>query len=300
MIEPQPRRRPMFVLGIDRSGTSLLSEVLFRWGAHPGALEQLPQADADNPQGYWEYKPMKDFVADLVASIGTSFWDPEFKTLVRRRASDPDWRQRALMLAAEMESDGRPWFWKEPNVSFLLPFFSVVFPDSVYLITLRNPCNSAPSYEKFFLPAALRDRIRLSAYFFLRWQYLMISIFEHLKDYRSKLIVPYESLVSAPREQCERISRFLASVYGPAAPSGPDTVDRMAATIDPALWRNRSGISFLEAPQASAAQKALYSYLASRTDGEVSDFDPARYPLPECAGEYLANMAVLRWLLQNL
>lgn len=300
MTEPTPSTRPIFVLGIDRSGTSLLSEVLFRWGAYPGEIEQLPAADAGNPQGYWEYRPMEDFIAELLNSSGANYWQAGFKELLEQYALKPEWRRRALALAARMEHPCRPWFWKEPGMSFLLPFFRQIFPDAVYLITLRDPCDSALSYEKFFLPPPLRDKLRLTSYFFLRWQYLMLAIFEQLKDCKSKLIVPYEALVSSRREQCERIHGFLAAECGPAAPGDPAIVDRMAEAINPGLWRNHAKTSFLEAPQASAAQKELYAYLSSREHGDLSDFDPARYPFPACSQEYLSNMMVVRWLFEHL
>jgi len=299
MTAPQIRHRPIFVLGIDRSGTSLLSEVLFRWGAYPGRSEHLPKGDDGNPQGYWEYGPMEDFIADLYDSVGVDFWNPSFREILRRHAAEPEWRRRVSALAAEMEHPGKPWFWKEPGISFMLPFFSEIFADPVYLITLRNPGDSARSYEKLFLPPVLRDRMRLTAFFFLRWQYLMVAIFEHLKAYQSKLIVPYEALVSSPREQCERIQSFLAAESG-LTPDDPGILDRMAEAINPDLWRNHSPAVFLENEKASAAQKDLYTYLSSHVEGNLHDFEPARYPFPACSGEYLANMMVVRWLFQNL
>jgi len=263
-------------------------------------MEQLHEANTGNPQGYWEYGPMEDFITDLLSSSGADYWNPEFKDLLRQHALKPEWRQRALALAARMEGPSRPWFWKEPGLSFMLPFFSQIFQSPIYIIALRNPCDSALSYEKFFLPSALREKIQLTSYFFLRWQYLMIAIFEHLKDYKSKIIVPYEALVSCRKEQCERIYKFLAAEYGPAAPNSPEIVARMTEAINPGLWRNHSGTAFLEAAKASEAQKELYAYLSSRVDGDLSDFEPARYPFPACSGEYLSNMMVVRWLFQNL
>ena len=300
MAGSRTRKRPLFVLGVDRSGTSLVSELLFRWGAHPGDPDRLPQGDAGNPQGYWEYQPIQDFVAELVNSVGCSLWDPAFKEAVRRQASDLALRARALELAAEMESPGLPWFWKEPEFVLTLPFWVELFPDAVYLITLRNPHDSALSYKKFYLPAMLEDKVRLTAYFFLRWQHFMVSIFEELKHYRPKLLVQYEELVSHPHEQCDRICRFLAAEYGDAVPSGRGGVDQMTEAISPRLWRNNGGLPFAAAPGASAAQKDLYAYLASHAEGGLEGFDPAHYPFPECFAEYMSNMAVFKWLFDNL
>jgi hypothetical protein len=297
MDQPRRRHRPIFVLGIDRSGTSMLAEVLSRWGAYAGPPEWLAKPDARGPRGYWEYEPMQEFVGELASRTGISYWEPESRRLMRQQAADPELRRRALELAAEMEVPGRPWFWKEPNMIFTLPFWTSIFGDAVYVITLRNPASSALSYEKYFLPPALRDKMRLTAFFFLRWQYAMISIFEELRDHKSKLLVPYELLVASPREQCERICSFLDAEYGAA--SDPVRLEAMTQVVDPALWHNRSEAPFAAAAEASAAQKQLYAYLGSHLDGDTGDFDASRYPFPEHWREYLSNMGVVRWLLTN-
>jgi hypothetical protein len=300
MLDPETRRRPILVLGIDRSGTSLVSEILYRWGAHPGNPRHLPDPDVGNPQGYWEYGPMQDFVTELINATGRSVWDPEFRSLMKRQAADPKLRRRALALAAEMEHPDGPWFWKEPDFVFSLPFWTEMFTDPVYLITLRNPCDSATSYKKLVLPSMLHDKIKLTGYFFLRWQYFMLYIFEELRHYENKLLISYENLVAFPREQCERICRFLSAAYRLPDGCNPGKVTRIAQTINHKLWRNNRGGSFLEAADASGAQKELYSFLNSRLDADVKDFDPALYPLPQLGQEYMENFTIFGWLLKNL
>jgi hypothetical protein len=296
----KPMMRPIFVLGIDRSGTSLLSEVLVRWGAHPGEQRYLPEGDKGNPQGYWEYRPMEDFVAELISSLGVATCDSQFKDRLRQQARDPEWRRRALDLAAEMERPDRPWFWKEPDNSFLLPFWNEILADPVYVITLREPTNSGVSYEKLILPPILVGKLQLRAYFLLRWQHLMMTVAEDLKDRGSKIIVRYEDLVTNPHQQCDRIARFLAAEYGPAATYDPARVEEMAETVSPRLWRNRTEVPFLEAENVSTAQKELFCYLSNRLDGDLSDFDPARFPFPEYWTEYFKNISIMRWLLTSL
>jgi hypothetical protein len=288
--------RPIFVLGIDRSGTSLLSELLFHWGAQAGRPEHLPVADEGNPQGYWEYAPMQEFLAELLD--GTSLWDPGLDQVLLQRAMDPELRRRARMLGDEMRgAGGGSWFWKDSKLIFSLPFLRQVFPEAIYLITLRNPYDSALSYEKLSLPSPLRGKVRLVGYTLLRWQHMMVAICEGLKDYPSKLLVSYETLVSSPREQCTRLCQFLAA-EGAADDGGG--LERMTRAINPGLWRNNSKASFLDVPAASTVQKDLFSYLSARLDGDLADFDSARYPFPEVSREYCANMSILLWLLGNL
>jgi len=290
--------RPIFVLGIDRSGTSMVSELLSHWGAYAGRQEDLCRADEGNPQGYWEYKPMQDFFNDLISGTRVSLWDPAFKEAIRREAADPAARRRALELAAGMGSPDGRWFWKDQNLIFALPFLRQVFPDAVYVITLRNPYDSALSYEKLRIPPALRGRIRLLGYSLLRWQHFMVAIFSELKDHPRKLLVSYEALVSSPREQCARLCRFLAPLYAEA--DGEGRVDRMAQAINPRYWRHASETPFAGLSSVSLAQRELFQYLASRLDGETNDFDPSLYPFPEWSLEYCGNMSVMQWLLGSL
>lgn len=291
--------RPLFVLGIDRSGTSMVSELLSLWGAHAGDAELLGEGNVGNPHGYFEYAPMQELVLSLIQSAGRPVWHPEFKSLMRRQAGDPELRRRALEVAAEMEQPDRPWFWKEPNLVFALPFWTEVFPDAVYLITLRNPRDSAASYKRFFVPPVLNDKLQVTVYFFLRWQYFMTTVCEELQRHRHKLVVPYEDLVKSPPEQCERICRFLASEY-PAIPDDPERAVRMARAVSPDLWRNNGRTPFAAAPNASAPQKELYAYMRSRLSGDFEDFDASRYPFPQFFAEYVSNVSALRWLFDNM
>lgn len=287
--------RPIFVLGIDRSGTSLLAKLLAQWGAHGGRQEDMPQPDEGNPQGYWEYAPMQQFLAELLD--GVSLWEPGLDQILRQRAADPELRRRALGLAASMNGGGGAWFWKDAKLILSLPFLREVFPDAVYVITLRNPYDSALSYEKLRLASPLRGKVRLIGYTLLRWQYLMVTLCDGLKDHPGKMLMSYEALLSAPGEQCSRLWRFLNAECGA---QGEDSLQKMVQTVHPDLWRNNSKVSFLDVPEASAVQKELYSYLSQRLDGDLSDFDPGRYPLPDWSREYCANMSLMLWLLESL
>lgn len=242
---------------------------------------------------------MQDFIGDLIDSVGVSIWAPEFEGLLEKRALDPSLEQRALKLAFEMGSPERPWFWKDAMLISVIPFLRRVFPEAVYLITLRNPHDSASSYEKLLVPEALRGKIRLVEYTYLRWQHFMLTIFEELKNYKGRLLVPYETLVSSPREQCTRISRFLDTEYGLTEGAGV-RIERMEQSINPRLWRNRSRVSFLDREDAPSVSKELFAYLLSRVDGDLGDFDPSKYPLPEWSREYCSNMSVMGWLLNSL
>jgi len=53
----------VIVSGLPRSGTSLMMQML-QAGGMPLLIDDLRPADADNPNGYWEYEPVKRLQQD--------------------------------------------------------------------------------------------------------------------------------------------------------------------------------------------------------------------------------------------
>jgi hypothetical protein len=53
----------VIVSGLPRSGTSLMMHML-QAGGMPLLIDDLRPADADNPNGYWEYEPVKSLQQD--------------------------------------------------------------------------------------------------------------------------------------------------------------------------------------------------------------------------------------------
>ena len=80
--------RPIFVLGVDRSGTSMVSELVHRWGAYAGDMSLHGEANEGNPRGYWEYQPMQELLGDVSSSTALTEWSPDFPAMIRRRASE--------------------------------------------------------------------------------------------------------------------------------------------------------------------------------------------------------------------
>ncbi|HVT16728.1 MAG TPA: sulfotransferase [Thermoanaerobaculia bacterium] len=291
--EPDPTPRSLIVLGVDRSGTSLVSELIWKWGAHAGDLTQLVQANPQNPQGFWEYTPMQDLLGELMDATGLPNCHPDMDRRLTELADDPAIRARALRLVAEMESAGKPWLWKEPYLSLCLGFWERIWRDPVYIIPVRNPYDSALSFEKMFLPPALRGGgIRIVAMFLLRWQHFMLSILEHCRGERKTLFVPYEELLQNPEEQCRRLGRFLDAECGVVG-GDDERVAAMAKTVNPELWRNKSQEPFAAVAEATDEQKALFAYLRRKVDDPAEPFDPSLYKLSAGWREYLQNFDLI-------
>jgi hypothetical protein len=290
--------RPIFVLGADRSGTSLISEIIYRWGANAGDITSLGSANEGNPRGYWEYEPMEELLDKLFAAAGVSPWHPEFPGRVRALTRDPALRAEVLRLVAGME-EGPAWFWKEPNLCLCLPFFVDIVPAPLFVVAIRNPYESALSYEKFILPSTLYGTIRLRSLYLLRWQQLVVSILEHAVNHPGVIYVPYVELVNDPADQCDRLCAFLDRECGVDG-DRTQRVQRMIQTVEPALRRNRGDRLFDTADEATPTQRALFRHLLQRVGDPALPFSAADYPLPPGGKEYLENADLMLSMLRKL
>jgi hypothetical protein len=267
----------IIVLGMARSGTSLLTEVIHRCGAAVGDPLDLKRADAQNPQGYWEYQPLRLFNQELLASVGASEeFPPADQTLLRLRASESPYRDRALALLATMQLVNRAWVWKDPLLPTVLGFWEKLWGNALYIIAVRNPVDMALSHQKwlgdirFTVPASL---------LFTYWQYLMCSALDHTEGTDRKLFVQYEELVAHPYDQCRRLYDFL-NTHGAGGEAGDASLAWMIQAIDPALRHNRASIPFAESPEARPEQKRLYRLLQEKVKNPHAPYRQEEFPMP--------------------
>ena len=275
--------RPIIVLGVERSGTSVVAEMVHRWGAYAGASETLHKADAHAPRGYWEFLPLWDFLAELGDfASGATWWDRDFQQRIEDKASNPVYRTKATELMFEMHK-GSPWFWKDPALTHFLPFWKQIWGDAVYVITIRNPHDVAVSWQKFIMPSNVRVRISFVAMNLLRWQYMMTLILQHTEDAADRLFLGYEDIMRKPREQAGRLSDFLNLRFE----NRVSRIQAMVEAVDSRLWRNNCRIPFDQVSEATEYQKALYSFVRQKIKNPFERFDIAKYPLPPGYLEFL-------------
>lgn len=283
--------QPIIVLGAERSGTSMMGSIVHRWGAYGGEEDFLASGNEGNPQGYWEYDPVKPFLTELEKSTGLTYFHPNFKSILAKRAQESSWSERAHAFISKMEAQPRPWFWKEPSLSLLLPFWQRFWNDPTYVVMVRNPYESAMSLRKFLLPEGLREKHSMVAIGLLLWQVYALSILEGMRGVRRKIFIRYEDVLASPAEQAERLSSFLdAQVGGDGL--DPDRIQRMAGAVDPDLWRNRVARPLASVVQASEAQVALYDLMQGLVESPDESYSLAEYPLIPGYWEYLEMLRI--------
>lgn len=280
------KTRPIIILGVDRSGTSMVAEMVWRWGAFGGNDDRLSRGDVKNPQGYFENEQIKPFIEELLLCAPVSEWHPTYRVELQKKTGEPYFKSKALELVAAMEEAGRPWFWKEPDLCLTLAFWTAIWRDPIYVITVRNPYDSSVSMEKFALSEEMRKKYRLITAHLLRWQFFMLSILTEVGQVKDKIFMQYEDLLQNPEEQSRRLCEFLDRTCGVEQPD-PQVQASVSQVINPNLWRNRSSRPLAVVPQATREQKALYELLQKKCVNPDEPFSPARYPLYAGWWEYL-------------
>jgi hypothetical protein len=122
-VKAAPNRPARIIfLGAERSGTSVVTDMIHRWGAYAGEPERLTAAHEQNPQGQWESNPLWDFLVELGDfAQGATWWDPAFAERITAKLQRPEFKGKALALIAAMERGRRPWVWKDPALCHFLP-----------------------------------------------------------------------------------------------------------------------------------------------------------------------------------
>ena len=274
---------PIIVLGVERSGTSVVAEMVHRWGAYAGASEMLHEADVHAPRGYWEFLPLWDLLAELGDfASGATWWDRDFQQRIEDEATDPVYRTKAIELMSQMHKED-PWFWKDPALSHFLPFWKQIWGDAIYIITVRNPRDTAVSWQKFIMPSNVKVRISFVAMNLLRWQHMMTLILQHTEDAQHRLFLGYEDIMRKPRVQAERLAEFLNSKFE----NRISPIQAMVDAVDSRLWRNDCQMPLDQVPEATESQRALYSFARQKIKNPLEPFDMTKYPLQPGYLEFL-------------
>ena len=195
-IDPRPEAFaattpvPIFIVGMPRTGTTLLERILARTGGvtDAGELDDLPL------QLRW-----------LADRFSRSFADADL-FLAARAVADPALLRRRYLAHAAWRGDGRPWFTDKLPMNFLnIGFIAEALPEAPILHMVRNPMDTCFSNLKELFAEAYP------------YSYAFDTLAAHYGRYRRLmshwhrcfpgriLDVPYEGLVSDTAAWTERI-----------------------------------------------------------------------------------------------
>lgn len=189
------------ILGMHRSGTSLLTRMLNLIGVYLGSDQLLMPSDEDNPKGYWEHNEIVSINESILQRHGGSWDEPPILPAGWETAGViGDLTQHAQTLIQDQFAEAEMWGWKDPRTCLTLPFWQQLLPDLRYIICLRNPVDVALSLElRNGFPAEKSSHL---------WLTYMTSALEYTAG-RPRLIVFYEDLMDDCLQELTRLADFL-------------------------------------------------------------------------------------------
>jgi len=268
------RDDPILLLGMHRSGTTLLAQMLAKMGMHLGRnLEEHHESvfilDANDwvlarAHGAWD-NPMP---------LGWLMEEPRAsETLVKHLKSRVDGMSflRRFIGPSRLRAfagDGPLlWGWKDPRTTATWPLWQAVFPRARAITVHRNGVDVAASLwrraraeltgdqkEKFLGEAHLNRFasprcLKLSRAYGLWEDYLQLHEQNHRQHEIPELVLSYEDLLAQPREHLQKVARFLE------IQDAGEGLERAAGLVDP-----KPRYRFLDDPEL----KRLYEEVRQR------------------------------------
>jgi hypothetical protein len=242
------------ILGMHRSGTSLVSRLLNVLGLDLGPEEHLMEPNESNPAGHWESLPISEINEDIFLRLGGSWAvPPPLPDGWERSPELADLRRRARELIAADFSDSELWGFKDPRTCLTAPFWQRLLPPMRYLICLRNPIDVAASLE-----ARKEEWVPFEQGLDLWLRYVRASLSAatgHPHEF-----VFYEDLMVDPEPVVATLARFI----GRSHPERNRGQIRKAIdlAVSESLWHHQTAApNVIDADRLGFHVKALYAAL---------------------------------------
>lgn len=129
-----PRRKAVLVLGMHRSGTSLLSGLISKAGFYIGKTVMSPAED--NPKGFFENQQIVNFNEQLLISLGLSWSSWQRLPDGWQSLLDASEKEAAAALIDEEFGDARLICIKDPRMCRLFPIWSEVLSEKEFDVFL--------------------------------------------------------------------------------------------------------------------------------------------------------------------
>lgn len=269
------------VLGVHRSGTSLLTAGLEHLGCNLGVFEDHPEAQ--NPKGFFEHPDIRAFNDRLLAVLGAS-WD-NWSFDARAEFSGPEFephRKEAQELLQTAFAGVDLAAVKDPRMSSLLPFWKAVFRETGlepnYVLVLRHPAEVARSQAMRadgdpHLHYLAPDAVSMTALWCATTEILLREMPEE-----GAYLVSHADLLTDPGGVLRQLGQHLG-LEGTA-----DRIAQFASTfVDPTLYRARVEASNADEPLAALAAE-LHDTLVAQGANRVVTAAEARLLYQNCSG----------------
>jgi len=197
MIDSTTNTQTVIILGMFRSGTSMVAGILDILGVDMGS-DMLPESRA-NPLGYFEDRAFMDLNRTIVEAAGGTLNDPPPLSAIKAQEE----RFRAQLRSMAAPDAPRRWGWKDPVTSLTIHCYADHLVNPSLIVCRRDPEAVAASYAKMveMSPSAVKE---------LRAAYNR-SIDEFINAHPDipRLELCYDAFVNDPEAHVHRLIGFL-------------------------------------------------------------------------------------------
>jgi hypothetical protein len=229
------KQRVVVVLGMHRSGTSLLTNLLTVLGVDVGT--NLLAANQGNEAGYWEnesiYRTQDALLNFIAKDWGAYGFAYPFAIDWTRLPEMRDFQERlTAIVRAEIARAKGIWGFKDPRTCRLLPIWKQIFTEldlePLYVLAIRSPAVVVESLLKLYPLDALHGE--------LVW---LLYYLDAIRDAGEELriVVDYDRWFTEPLAQAKAVATALELAW-PIDES--DLVARLTQTIRPDLRRSKA------------------------------------------------------------
>jgi len=252
-------RAAYLVLGMHRSGTSAITQVLALAGA--SLPENVMPGDEHNAKGYFEPWRIAVFNDQRLRAAGGAWDDPfAFPYRALEPREEKRWITRATDLFDEEFAGARHPLMKDPRVSVLGPLWRTVLDDlglaARAVIPVRHPLEVAGSLAK-------RDGFPVEKSL-LVWIAYMLAAERYSRD-MPRAIVPYEGLLTDWRGQVARIEAAHGAPLPALTPQAAKAIDGFL-TKD--LRHNAATETLAGVPRVGALAAQVYDWFEAAARDE--------------------------------
>ncbi len=270
--------RNIAILGMHRSGTSMVASALASAGVYVGEPQALLARQEDNPHGFWERRDVVALNDEILASAGGSWYNPPahpFHSGLNNSAGIP-------AILAQMPAD-RSWLVKDPRLVLTWPRWEQALGDAVVVFVYRDPVAVAASLRR-------RNGFPLALGFAL-WEYYNQLAITALQG-RDAICLSFGSIAADPGAGLGRLLGQLVDL-GVVCDPRPDT-----RIFDASLGRKGSGDQELANAILSESQRQLAGYCEALCSGAAlparPELDPGLWPRLVDMASALAPLATIR------
>jgi hypothetical protein len=137
----------LIVLGMHRSGTSIVARILNLLGCHFGPESLAVGGNDENPKGFWERLDVVELNDSMLQAAGTTWQSPLlFDPLALGEEEVARFTLNAGPILRDLDMH-TPWFIKDPRLCVTLPLWHRLLEAPLAVHVLRHPLEVAASLQ---------------------------------------------------------------------------------------------------------------------------------------------------------